>query len=339
MNILIVGNQGYIGTVMVEELLKKGHRVSGYDTRFFEKNDLINSDNKIDQIKKDIRHVSKEDLGDIDAIFFLAALSNDPTCDIDPRLTEEINHKAAINFAKLAKLSGISRFVFSSSCSVYGAAGDNIITEDSKLNPLSVYAKYKWKTENELMKLADSEFCPVFMRNATAFGLSPRMRLDLVVNNLTAWAFTTGKVKLLSDGSAWRPNVHIRDISNAFIATLNEDEDILRNKILNVGMNSETLRVKEIAQIVLGIVPNSEIEYAGGDNFDPRTYRVEFDRIFQVLKKFKPEWTIKMGVKEIYIALKKANLSQEEMENETFHNIKRMKNLLQTKLTEDMFWK
>jgi len=341
MHILVVGNQGYIGTVMVEELLTKGYEVTGYDARFFEPGDLSKDPNqkKIKQIKKDIRSVISEDLKSVDAIFFLAAIPNDPNQDLDPRLTEEINHKATINFAKLAKEKEIKRFVFASSCSVYGAAGDNIITEDSPLNPISIYAKYKRETEKELSNLADINFCPVFMRLGTAFGLSPRMRFDLIVNDLTGRAYKTGKIKLLDGGSAWRPNVHVKDISHAFIATLKEDTSLIRNEILNVGRDSETMRTKEIAETVANTVPNSVIEYADEKNVDPRTYRVGFEKISRILKTFKPQWTVKKGVEEIHDALKSSELPSKDLESENFHNIKRLKNLLQTQLDKDLFWK
>jgi len=339
--ILVTGNQGYIGIILTEELLKNGYDVIGIDTNFY--NDKYFYDFKlnkdINQIKKDIRNINLEDLKGINAIIHLAALSNDPLGELNPNLTDIINFQSSIKLAKLAKKAKISRYLFSSSCSVYGGAKKQILTENSPLNPLSAYAVSKVKVEKGLSKLSNSEFSPVFLRNATAFGSSPNMRFDLVVNNLMGWGYTTKEINILSDGKAWRPNVHIRDISNAFIAVLKASRDEIHNEVFNVGQNSENYQVKDIAQEIENVMTDCEIKILGKDNPDQRNYNVNFDKIKTKLKNFKPEWTLKKGIIELFKIFEKVNLTYDMFQNKKFTRLKQLKYLLENKLIdENLFW-
>src|SRR5271169_4688315 len=274
MRVLVTGHRGYIGSPLVDRLKAAGHDVVGVDTELYEDCTFGgNKDSGITTINKDIRELSPADLEGIDAIAHLAGICNDPLGDLLPETTYDINHAATVRLAKIAKASGVRRFVFSSSCSVYGAAGQEWIDEDSEPDPITPYGLSKWTAEVDLRQLADTRFSPVFLRSATAYGFSPRIRFDLVLNNLTAHAFTTGKVLLKSDGMSWRPIVHIEDISRAFLAAIEAPAEIVHNEVFNVGITTENYRICEIAQIVEETVAGSHVEYAAGASPDKRTYR------------------------------------------------------------------
>ena len=339
--ILVTGNQGYIGTILTEELLKNDYEVIGIDTNFYydSKFNDFNLSGEIKQIKKDIRNIIIDDLKGIDAIIHLAALSNDPLGELDTKLTDIINFQSSIKLAKLAKKAKISRYLFSSSCSIYGGAKNEKLTENSPLNPLSSYAVSKVNVENGLSKLADRKFSPVYLRNATAFGISPNMRFDLVVNNLMGWGYTTKEIKILSDGKAWRPNVHIRDIANAFIAVLKAPRDEIHNEVFNVGQNSENFQVKDIAQEINKVMKDCEIKILGKDNPDQRNYNVNFDKIKDRLKYFRPKWTLNKGIIELFKVFKKVNLTYDTFQSKTFTRLKQLKYLLENKLIDkNLFW-
>jgi nucleoside-diphosphate-sugar epimerase len=335
MRVLVTGNNGYIGTVMVPMLQAEGFEVTGLDSDLFEgcvfgDASVTGAISNIIYLKKDIRDVQLSDLKGIDAVVHLCALSNDPLGNLNPKVTYEINHEASVRLAKLAKQAGVERYVLSSSCSVYGAATADVVNEESEVKPVTPYASSKVLAEKDISKLADSTFTPTFMRSSTAYGLSPMLRFDLVVNNFVAWSFTKGTVLLKSDGSAWRPFVHIQDISRAFIAALHAPGDVVRNQIFNVGKNEQNFRIREVAEIVKQIVPNSQIKYVEGAETDQRSYRVEFDKIASALPEFKPQWTVPLGAKQLYEAYKKVGLLVEEFEGPRYRRITHLENSLRS---------
>ena len=321
MKVLVTGHLGYIGTVMVPMLLSGGYEVVGLDSDLYR--DCTFGDDPVDvpTMCKDIRDVEINDLKDIDAVCHLAGLSNDPLGDFNPELTYAINHKASVRLAELAKKAGVSRFVFSSSCSCYGAAGDDMLTEESPFNPVTPYGKSKVWTERDVSPMADNDFSPVFLRNATAYGVSPRLRFDLVLNNIAAWAFTTGKIFMKSDGSPWRPIVHIRDIALAFMTVLAAPRELIHNQAFNVGLTRDNLQIREIAEIVGKTIPDCEIQFAEGASPDKRNYRVNCDRLPETLPAFKPKWDARRGARELYEAYKKYGITLEDFEGPRYQRI------------------
>jgi nucleoside-diphosphate-sugar epimerase len=278
-------------------------------------------------VRKDLRDVQAPDLDGFDAVLHLGGLSNDPLGDLNPELTAEINHDASVRLARLAKEAGISRFIFSSSCSNYGAAGEDFVGEESEFNPVTPYGVSKVRVEQDVAKLADSNFSPTFLRNATAYGVSPRLRFDLVLNNLVAWAYTTGLVYLKSDGSPWRPIVHIEDISRAFIAVLHAPRELVHNEAYNVGRTEENYQIRDIARIVVDVVPNSRLEFAPDAGPDKRTYRVNCDKILQALPEFDPQWTARRGAEELLAAYQEIGLSLDEFEGPRYKRVAHIKQL------------
>ena len=283
MRILVTGHNGYIGTILSPMLIAAGHDVIGLDSDLYRRCTFGDGMPQIQGIRKDIRDAEPSDLEGFDAVIHLAALSNDPLGNLNPELTYEINHKASVRLAKLAKQVGVTRFLFSSSCSTYGAAGDQMLTEEAEFHPVTPYGELKVFVERDVLELADENFSPTFLRNATAYGISPRHRFDIVLNNLVAWAFTTNLVYLKSDGSPWRPIIHIEDISRAFLAVLNAPRDLIYNQAFNVGSNEENYRIRDLADIVRETVPGCQVEYAKDAEPDKRTYRVDFSKIAKTL--------------------------------------------------------
>ena len=339
MKVLVTGSLGYIGTVLVPMLVEKKHEVIGLDTDYYERCTFTGDVPDEKTLKKDVRDVQIEDLAGFDAILHLAGLSNDPLGDYIPEITEIINEKASVRLAQLSKEAGVERFLFASSCSNYGAAGDDFLDEEAAFNPVTPYGKSKAKVEETLRKMADDDFSPVYLRASTAYGVSPRLRFDLVTNNLTAWAFTTGKVFLKSDGSSWRPIVHIRDIALAYIAALQAPRDLIHNEAFNVGTTTENYQVREIAQLVEEIVPNCHVELAAGASPDKRNYRVNCDKIARTLHEFKPQWTARRGVEELYNEYKETGLTLEEFEGPKYMRIAHIKSLIEEgRLDESLRW-
>lgn len=340
MRVLVTGHLGYIGTVMVPMLLQEGWDVVGFDTDLFERSTFGDGIKQVPNIKKDIRDVEVADVKGFDAIIHLAGLSNDPLGDLNPNLTYDINHVASVRLAECAKQAGVRRFVFSSSCSNYGAGGEDLLNEHSAFNPVTPYGISKVRVEQDVTKMADNSFSPTFLRNATAFGVSPRLRFDLVLNNLVAWAFTTGKVFIKSDGTPWRPIVHIADISRAFIAVLKSPIELTHNQAFNVARNEDNYRIRELADIVKDTVQNTVIEYAKDAGPDKRCYRVDSSKIMKTLPAFQPVWDARKGAAELLAAYKKVGLKLDDFEGTKYKRIDHIKMLMNSGLLgADLRWK
>lgn len=329
MHVLVTGHNGYIGTVMVPMLLEAGHTVTGLDSNLFADCALSNDGIAVvPEVVKDIRDIRVDDLRGYEAVIHLANLSNDPIGDLDPDVTYAINHLGTVELARMAREAGVSRFLFASSCSLYGAAGADPVDETAGFNPMTPYGRAKVLAERDISRLAARDFSPTFLRNATAYGFSQRLRFDLVLNNLTAWATATGQVMLKTDGSPWRPIVHIRDISQAFAAVLEADRDLIHNEAFNVGRSDENYQVRDIANLVAEVVPNCSIEFADGASPDRRSYQVDFSKITAVLPRYKPQWTARRGVEEIHDALRGTGITPALFEGPRYRRIDHIKALL-----------
>lgn len=333
MRVLVTGHLGYIGTILTPMLLQRGHTVVGLDSDLFRR--CTFGDPKaiadVPNIRKDVRDVEAKDVqggGGFDACLHLAGLSNDPLGDFNPSLTFEINHKASVRLAELCKKAGVKRFIFSSSCSNYGAGGDHMLDESAAFNPITPYGESKVMVEKDVGPMASDSFSPVFLRNATAYGVSPRLRFDLVLNNLTAWAYTTGQVLLKSDGTPWRPLIHIEDISRAFVATMEAPREKVHNQAFNVCGTKENYRIRELAEIVRDTVPNSKVEFAAGASPDKRNYRVSGDKYAKAFPEFLPRWTAKTAAQNLYETFKKTNLTPNDFEGEKYKRIAHIQGLL-----------
>jgi nucleoside-diphosphate-sugar epimerase len=334
MKLLVTGHNGYIGAVAAPMLLEAGHDVTGLDTFFYEGCDLLDDPREVPALRVDIRDVTSDMLEGFEGIVHLAALSNDPLGELDEELTRAINLHGTVELARRAREAGVRRFVFASSCSMYGATGtDELITEEAPLRPLTAYAESKVRAEEALRELADDDFAPVFMRNATAYGASPRVRLDVVLNNLSAWAFTAGKVLIMSDGTPWRPLVHIRDITRAAAAALVAPDELVRNEAFNVGANEENYRVSDLAEIVHETFTGCEIEYAEGAGPDPRSYRVDFRKLAETLPDAVPTWTARDGARELLEAFRSAQLSASGFD--VYTRLARLRSLVADGLLDD----
>ena len=340
MKVLVTGHIGYIGAVLAPMLLEAGHEVTGLDTDFFAGCDFHGVLTQFPILRMDLRDVIARDLQGFEALIHLAALSNDPLGDLNPECTYDINHRASVRLAQLAKEAGVSRFLFSSSCSLYGmAAGDGFLAEDAAFNPVTPYGESKVRVEQDVTHLADDNFSPTFLRNATAYGVSPRLRADLVVNNLVGFAYTTGEVLIASDGTPWRPLVHVEDIARAFIAVLQAPRELIHNEAFNVGRTEENYQIRDVAAMVEEIVPGSRVKYAEGGGPDLRCYRVNCAKIARTLPDFRPQWTVRLGIEQLYTAYKEHALTVEEFTGTHFIRIKHLRSLLATaRLDPDLRW-
>ncbi|CAN5148487.1 SDR family oxidoreductase [soil metagenome] len=339
MKVLITGSDGYIGTVMSQVLMDRGHEVTGLDAGFYREGWLYNGVKQMPRvITKDTRNVTLNDLKDFDAVISLADLSNDPLGQTNPENTYDINHKGIIALAKKAKQSGVKRFIYSSSCSVYGIATEDFVTEESAVNPQTAYAKCKYLVEQDLKTLADDTFSPTYMRNATVYGPSPRMRFDLVVNNLSGLAWTENEIKMTSDGTPWRPLVHILDVCEAFAAVLEAPTEIVHNQIFNVGNNNGNYTIKQVAEIIASVFPGCKTSFGTSDG-DTRSYRVNFDKITNLLPGFVSTRTIKDGAEDLKKVFESIKMTKELFTFRAFTRLSALNYLTETKqIDEKFFW-
>lgn len=341
MRVLVTGNLGYIGTVLTPFLASRDFEVLGFDTGYYE-DCLIGerpSPNVTRQIVTDIRSFDDEVVTGVDAVVHLAALSNDPTGELNPSLTHDINTLGTLRLAKLARAAGVERFIFASSCSIYGQSDQKSLTEESGFNPQTAYAKSKVDTEAGLLDLAAEGFSTVFLRNATVYGYSSRLRLDVAVNNLTGWGYTTGQVRLLSDGRAWRPMIHVQDICQAIVEVLRAPRELIHCEAFNVGSETENYQIRDIAKMVAGVVPNCEVTFAEGALSDNRTYNVSFEKIRNVFPNYVPCWSVRKGIEELYEAFNRNSFSYDDFNGRLFTRLKQLNYLQESGiLNAELFW-
>jgi nucleoside-diphosphate-sugar epimerase len=338
--VLITGHEGYIGSVMAPFFLKAGYEVVGLDVGFFRECNLVPDQSRIPTISKDIREVEPSDLEGFDAVVHLAALSNDALGNLNPEWTETINYEASVRLAKYAKAAGVKRFLFSSSCIMYGMAETAVVTEESPLDPKTEYALSKVKSERAIAELADDHFSPTFLRNGTVYGLSPRMRFDTVFNNLMGCAVATGKVVVESNGKPWRPVIHVQDVARSFLAVLEAPISAVHNQVFNNGANHLNHPILELAKMVVKTVPSCELELTAAPGADQRTYKADFNKFARAFPHFVFKWDIKEGAQELYEAFKELNLTKADFDDKRFTRIKWLSHLLKEGLLDDSLrWK
>jgi len=328
MRVLLTGHKGFIGAVIAPLFTEAGHEVVGLDSGLFDNCHFASSPASIPEVPADLRDVLPEQLDGFDAVVHLAGLSNDALGELNPELTFDINYRASVRLARIARDAGVSRFVFSSSCSTYGAAGDLMLDETAAFNPVTAYAESKVLVEQEVAKLADDGFSPVYLRNATAYGASSMLRMDLVVNDLVASAITTGRVLLMSDGTPWRPLVHAEDIGRAMVACLEAPRETVHNRAFNVGQTHENYQMRDVAEIVQQTVPHSRIEYAANAGPDKRCYRVSFEKIRQEIPGFQPRWNVRSGAEQLYEQYKAHGLGLEDYQGSRYRRVRHLRALL-----------
>ncbi|NWF50126.1 MAG: SDR family oxidoreductase [Ignavibacteriaceae bacterium] len=334
MKVLITGHKGYIGTHLVELLKQRGDYVIGCDLNLFDGcqwESLVSPD---EELIKDFRQLTIDELKDVDCVMHLAAISNDPMGDLDEELTYDVNLHGSIKLAEISKRAGVKRFLYSSSCSIYGKGEHLDLDENSPLNPVSAYAASKIEAERGIAKLADEKFTPVFLRNSTAYGFSPMLRIDLVANNLLGSAFTKNEIRIMSDGTPWRPLIHCRDIARAFVALNLAPAEVIKNKQINIGDNKENYQVRNIADMVQELIPSADVRYTGEVGADPRNYRVKFDLLNQLLPDFRLEYDLKKGLNELFDKFKQHNFSEADFDGDKFVRLRTLRKRLQLLVTE-----
>ena len=338
MNVLITGTDGYIGAVLGPFLIERGHSVAGLDCGFYRNGWLFDDGRRHPPVvTKDIRQIDAADVVDFDAIVHLAELSNDPLGEQDQRLTYDINHRGSVELARTAKAAGVRRFIYTSSCSVYGVGSDDFRTEDCAPNPQTAYARCKVLVERDVRGLADDRFTPVFLRNATAYGASPRMRFDIVLNNLAGHAWTTGEIKMTSDGTPWRPLVHVQDICEAILLALEAPREAVHNQIFNVGSSEQNYRIRDVAEIIAATFPGCVVTY-GPPSADNRSYRVAFDKIRRHLPGFRCRWTAERGAAELRQVFERIAMGKEVFNYRAFTRLQQLKYLLATRQIDQEFY-
>jgi nucleoside-diphosphate-sugar epimerase len=340
---LVTGTEGYIGSRLAPMLMARGHEVIGLDTGFYRDGWLYSDSSQLAQVPrtliKDLRHVTVKDLEGVDGVVHLAELSNDPLGENRPEITYQINHQGSVELARKAKTAGVRRFVYASSCSVYGLGSGEFLSEESPVNPQTAYARCKVLVENDLKAMADDKFCATFMRNATAYGASPRMRFDIVINDLCALAWTTKRIAMSSDGSPWRPVTHLEDICTAIRCALDAPVDAVNGQVFNVGQNSENYRIREIAQIIAEVFPGCELS-TGSSAGDNRSYRVSFDKITNKLPGFACAWNARKGAEELRKRFESIEFNKDTYEFRAFTRLKQIRYLSRTgQIDDDFYWR
>ncbi len=340
MRALVTGDRGYIGAILVPLLLENGYKVVGFDTNYFRTTLDSDENSNYTKITKDIRKIEEEDLFGVNAIIHLSALSNDPMGEINPGLTEDINYKASVRLANMAKKVGVERFIFSSSCSIYGIAKEDTVDESSQVNPLTAYAKSKIETEKALLSLSDDNFCVGLMRNSTVYGYSPKFRNDLVVNNFVTTALAYGQIRIMSDGTPWRPLIDVRDLSKVFIEFLKVPAAEINGNIVNIGFEENNFQVKDLVDEVKKQLPECEIVYTGEHGADSRSYKVNFNKFKSMFPELKQEWTLDKSVADLISHLRHSNFSKADFEAGIFTRLSVLKKLIsEGKVDKDLFWK
>ncbi|MGI8547064.1 MAG: NAD-dependent epimerase/dehydratase family protein [Gemmatimonadaceae bacterium] len=338
MKVLVTGTEGYLGSLLAPLLMQRGHDVTGLDTGYYKEGWLYNGTRLTPRtLNKDLREVTADDLAGIEAVVHMAELSNDPAGQLAPHITHEINHKGSVRLAQLAKEAGAHRFVYTSSCSVYGVASGDYVNEESPVNPQTAYAVCKTLVERDVAPMADDNFSPTFLRNATAFGASPRMRFDLVLNNLSGLAWTTEQIAMTSDGTPWRPLVHALDIGKAIACVLDASRENVHKQIFNVGDTRQNYRVRDVAEVVAGAFPSCRLSF-GDSGADNRSYRVSFDKIHAVLPAFSCEWDAARGAQQLRALFERIDMTPETFNARPFTRLKELEHLLRTRQIDTNFY-